>query len=615
MSNHNLTLSVNSMQTNQTVTVDDKGKWNSAANIIKNGKLSIVMPVHNLEQSIKNNIKTVRDTFSGKVPFEIIAVNDGSSDNTARELSDVAHSVPELKVVNLAYNSGKGAALKSGFRASTGHYILMLDGDLDLPPQQTPKLFDIMQSTGADIVIGSKMHPDSEINYPLQRRIMSRAYYFIVKVLIGLPVHDTQTGIKLFKRNAIQFALDRMLVKEFAFDLEVLAIAHSHGYKIAEAPVKLDFQMTWGFVRPKSLLRIITDTLAIFYRIKVLKYYQTIKDNPSFSENMLVSIIIACPAPTKYLDECLAGIQRQTYANYEVIILPDSASGKVWSEKIREIPTGPTRPAEKRNKGIQEAKGSIIAFIDDDAQPMADWLEHAVVYFSRPEIGAVGGPAITPPDELYMAKLGGLVYSNLLVSGKYRYRYEVGRVQESDDIPSCNLIVRADIAHSLGGFKTEYWPGEDTYMCLEIVHRLKKKMMYDPRIQVVHHRRSLFLPHLRQVGRYAMHRGYFAKKFPENSRRLAYMIPSLFVIGLIAGAIASYFAPVLRIPYMSCVIVYLFLTLLFSCNINPVTWIIVWLGVMLTHITYGIRFIVGLLANSMPGEVKSFDHPSEDIKT
>ena len=90
------------------------------------------------------------------------------------------------------------------------------------------------------------------------------------------------------------------------------------------------------------------------------------------------------------------------------------------------IPTGKVRPAEKRNIGINAAKGDLVAFIDDDAYPDAHWLEYAVKYFGDESIGAVGGPGVTPPGDGFLARAGGRVYYSLLVSGNYRYRYKAG---------------------------------------------------------------------------------------------------------------------------------------------------------------------------------------------
>jgi glycosyltransferase involved in cell wall biosynthesis len=587
--------------------------WDGARRQVGSGLLSVVMPAFNLGRVISANVKEVYATFCGQIPFELVVVDDGSTDDTKQELQKLSAEMPVLRTISLGRNMGKGAALKQGFEASRGNYVLLLDADLDLPPKQVSTFFDIMEREKADVVIGSKRHPDSRLDYPWYRRLMSGMYYALVKLLVQLPVKDTQTGIKLFKRETLDWAFPRMLVKQFAFDLEMLAIIHEKGYKIAESPVSLQFQGRLGCFRPQTVRQIMNDTLAVFYRLRLIHYYQTLRDMHMPVPPPLVSIVIAFPAPTPYLEEALHGIQRQTYENHEVLLLPNEPTGKVWPEGVREIPTGRIRPAEKRNIGIQQAGGSIVAFLDDDTFPVDNWLKQAVVYFSDDAIAAVGGPASTPANDPWLAMLGGRVYENPFVSGNYRYRYEPGRVKEVDDYPSCNLFVRTEVLRKIGGFRADFWPGEDTYLCLEIVQNLHRKIIYDPRVQVYHHRRKLFLPHLRQIGRYALHRGYFAKKFPSTSRKLSYMIPSLFVAGVVVGAVVSVCCPLCRLLYISALLLYAALTLMSSVSLNPLTWLLTWIGIVLTHAVYGVRFILGFMSSRMPGDVRRFDHLSENV--
>ncbi len=595
-------------------TESQSAQWNAAREQLAENKLSIIMPAYHLGASIAANIKHVHNLFSQHIPFEIIPVDDGSDDDTGNEIKRIAEELPDINPVILTDNSGKGAAMRAGFRASSGSYILLLDGDLDLPPSQVANFFEIMKQENVDTVIGSKRHPDSKLDYPWYRKLMSNIYYVLIKMLFGLPVHDTQTGIKLFKREVLEYVFPRMLVKRFAFDLEILAIANQQGFTVAEAPVTMEFHSTLGCASPRAIRNIMTDTLAIFYRLNILKYYQSIRDTYMPEPQPMVSIVVAYPAPSYQLEECLSGIAKQKYTNYEVILLPDNEHEPlpvIDPAKVRIIPTGKIRPAEKRNIGIDSANGEIVAFIDDDAFPTDDWLRKAVVNFSDNNVAAVGGPATTPTNDSFMAKLSGRVYANRLVSGNYVYRYIPERVRTTEDLPSCNLFVRTNVLRELGGFNTRYWPGEDSILCMDIVKKLNKLIIYDPWIHVYHHRRKLFLPHLRQVGRYALHRGYFARKFPATSRKLSYFIPSLFVIGLIAGALLSPICLICKWLYITVVSIYALLTFVAAISIRPHEWILTWLGIMLTHIVYGVRFLIGLLAYRMPTETSKFDHPSE----
>lgn len=576
------------------------------------GKLSIVMPAFRLAAVITENLERVCALFRGSVPFEVIIVDDGSSDATAARIRGLAAAHPEIKPLLLHSNSGKGAALMQGFTHSTGTHVLLLDADLDIPPEQTPVFFKIMRRRNADVVIGSKRHPRSRLDYPWQRRLASIVYYGMARLLVGVPVRDTQTGMKLFRRPALKYAFDRILVKHFAFDLEVLSILHNAGYRIAEAPVEIQFGDKIGCLNWSTVRKIIKDTLAIFYRLRILRYYQSLRPLKMPDPVPSVSVVIACPAPSRYLEECLAGLAGQTMKPTEIIVLPDRPHPDYpWPPGLRVVPTGPVRPARKRNLGIREARGEIVAFIDDDAAPLENWIERALPYFSSPEIGAVGGPAITPPREPPRAAAGGRVYANRLVSGKYRYRFLHDRVRESDDLPSCNLLARRNALEAIGGFRTDYWPGEDTLLCLALRRDLNLKIIYDPWVAVRHHRRALFRPHLRQIARYARHRGFFFRHFPETSRRVSYTLPSLFVLGLVLGPVAVLFLPALRPVYLGIVGFYLAATLLGSFDRRFKIWMLTWAGILATHLVYGTFFMLGLPARKMPEALTPFDHPSE----
>ena len=587
--------------------------WSAAKRILgHDGMISVVMPAYHLAATIADNVRCVRDLLAGAgLRFEIVAVDDGSADGTGEAVQAVAAESPEtVRAVVLPANGGKGNALRRGFAESHGSHVLLLDGDLDLLPEAIGGFFEVMEREGADIVIGSKRHPASVTDYPLRRRIASRVYYGLVSLLVGLPVTDTQTGMKLFRREALQYAFDRMLVKRFAFDLELLSIAYGHGYKVAEAPIRMHFGEKLGSLTPANVKSVMTDTLAVFYRLRVIRYYQHVVLSKLSDPPPRVSVVIACPAPSSFLDEALAGLAEQTLPPHEVIVLPDAPVAgdlRCGDIPVRVVPTGKVRPAEKRNLGIEAAEGDVVAFLDDDARPQPQWLAQACRHFSRREVGASGGPGVTPFREPHMAVLGGDVYASPLVSGGSRFRYVSERIRVVDDLPSCNLLVRTSLLREIGGYNTRYWPGEDTILCLDIVKR-GFLIIYDPWAVVGHHRRPLFGPHLRQIGRYAKHRGFFARKFPETSRRVSYMVPSLFVLGVAAGAPLAWRFPVLRWIYFGVLGLYAFATFAAAFHRKPLDWLAVWLGIVLTHVVYGVRFLQGVLFGRMPAEVRAFDH-------
>ena len=242
------------------------------------GKISVIMPAFNEAEVIKKNVLDTIITFKnfGK-EFEIIIIDDGSTDNTWQEIKEIAEKFTEVKATRNMQNYGKGRALKKGFRFATGDYVVFLDSDIDLHPAQLETFFDIMELDNTEVVIGSKRHPNSVLNYPLERKIISSVYFFLIKLMFGLPVRDTQTGLKLFKREVLEKIFPKIVVKAFAFDLEILANAHRLGYKIAEAPVHIDSKRKFGRIGIKEIFETWVDTLAIFYRMYILRFYDKVK--------------------------------------------------------------------------------------------------------------------------------------------------------------------------------------------------------------------------------------------------------------------------------------------------------------------------------------------------
>jgi hypothetical protein len=169
--------------------------------------------------------------------------------------------------------------VRFGIANSRGKIIGFIDSGMDLNPEYIQILLSDFKVKNADIIIGSKLHPDSKVTYPWQRIIMSWGYRSLVKTLFGLSISDTQVGLKFFKRKVLEFVLPRLIVKRYAFDIEILAVAHHLGYnRIFEGPIELKFK---GFssINTKSFWGIIYnmlyDTFAVFYRLKILHYYDS----------------------------------------------------------------------------------------------------------------------------------------------------------------------------------------------------------------------------------------------------------------------------------------------------------------------------------------------------
>jgi glycosyltransferase involved in cell wall biosynthesis len=259
--------------------------------------LSILMPAYNEAGSIAENACETVETMHGLgIDFEIVVIDDGSLDGTDAAASNALRAWPDhVRVVRCKRNEGKGNALICGAAYAKGDYVAFLDADMDLHPEQLATFFTIMNDRNADAVIGSKFHPESKVDYPVERRIYSFFYYLLVRSLFWLPLRDTQTGIKLFKREVLERVIPRVLVKRFAFDLELLANVHHLGYRIVEAPVTLNFQRVCNRVRLPAVWNVFLDTLAIFYRMRILRYYDRLERAPAKIDRVAGSHEIVVP--------------------------------------------------------------------------------------------------------------------------------------------------------------------------------------------------------------------------------------------------------------------------------------------------------------------------------
>jgi glycosyltransferase involved in cell wall biosynthesis len=240
-------------------------------------KLSIIIPAYNKGNSIfaviDQQIKQLKLTA---YDFEIIVVNDGSTDNTlekAVKAKAFNGNSDKIKIYHYPKNWGKGFALSYGFWKSTGNLVAFCDADLDLPAINLRVALAHMDQANSDIVLGSKRHPESKVNYPFIRRFMSFWYQVFIRLLFNLNVRDTQCGLKIFKREILETVIPKLVVKAFAFDLELLVVAKKYGFSnITESPIELNYKFN-STVSLRTVKRIIQDTLGIFYRKAILDFY------------------------------------------------------------------------------------------------------------------------------------------------------------------------------------------------------------------------------------------------------------------------------------------------------------------------------------------------------
>ncbi len=235
-------------------------------------KISVILPAYNEAPRIENCIRETIQALAGH-NFEIIVVDDGSQDNTRAAALAAAAETPCVQVLGYAENRGKGYALKYGFEHSNGDFVAFLDADMQIHPRQLLTLYQEMQARNANVVIGCKRYTESHVEYSPFRAFISVGYLWLVRLLFGLSLRDTQTGVKLFRREVLEQVWPRVSVKRFAFDLGLLVGALRFNYSIVEAPVDIvAIKDKPDRTSLRTLLRTFLDTLVIYYEFSFWKW-------------------------------------------------------------------------------------------------------------------------------------------------------------------------------------------------------------------------------------------------------------------------------------------------------------------------------------------------------
>ena len=240
--------------------------------------LSVIVPAYGEERTITQDIKRLEETLKKiRYSYEIIVVVDGrrTPDDRSYEHA-LAVSSKTVRVYGYEVNRGKGYAVRYGMARSSGNIVAFIDSGMEISPNSFSLALEHFEWYKADVIIGSKRHPASRVHYPLTRKILSVGYQCGVWVLFGLKVRDTQVGMKIFRRELLERVLPRLLVKRYAFDVEMLAVAYALGYRrMYEAPVEFhyDVDFTTNSANIRTILRMAWDTCAVYYRLVILRYY------------------------------------------------------------------------------------------------------------------------------------------------------------------------------------------------------------------------------------------------------------------------------------------------------------------------------------------------------
>jgi glycosyltransferase involved in cell wall biosynthesis len=232
--------------------------------------ISIIIPVYNEESKITSLLTHMIDVLNeALLDYELIVINDGSTDKTEQFILEQERLDKRVKVLSYEQNKGKGHAVRLGVLNSTGDVVSFLDGDLDISPFELKNY--VKELEGCDLVIASKAHPLSVISAPFVRKMLSKIFSILVRLAVGINIKDTQSGLKVGNGNALRKIFNIMLVKRYAFDVEMLAIASRLNLKIKESPINISLDCSF---KPREIVKMFIDVLAISYRLRIIRFYQ-----------------------------------------------------------------------------------------------------------------------------------------------------------------------------------------------------------------------------------------------------------------------------------------------------------------------------------------------------
>lgn len=240
--------------------------------------LSIAIPCYKEEKIIASTVENLTSVLKDTgLEYEIICVIDGMLDNTYSIVKKL--KIPHLRIYAYEKNHGKGYAVRYGMARAKGDVIGFMDAN-GINPASLNMLLQHFYWYNADIIIGSKRHPASKVDYPPLRRLMSFMSQMASRLLFDIQIRDTQVGIKLFKREVLVRTLPRLVVTDWAFDIEMLAVPHYLGYtNIFESPIELEGSIskeTSAVVSKglfKNMIRAALDASAVFCRLRILHFY------------------------------------------------------------------------------------------------------------------------------------------------------------------------------------------------------------------------------------------------------------------------------------------------------------------------------------------------------
>ena len=315
----------------------------------------------------------------------------------------------------------------------------------------------------------------------------------------------------------------------------------------------------------------------------------------------IFSIIIALHVMNDKFFEDLKRFKKLNFSSYEIIIITDKhVNFFLKNSQIRVVePKKNIKLGEKRDLGYRVSRGDYCAYIDDDAYPEKNWLRNAYKIFqSNNRIAAVGGPNVNPPHDPFWNNISGIILSSYLTTGEQQYRFRPVRRYDDKELQGVNMIIKKSVLKKLGGFTNTFNYGDDTKIINDI-RKLGYIAVSDPSVIVYHHRRIFPFAHLRQIYLMGKHRGYFVRKYPETSAPI-YFLPVILAWGLVMAIVLFCVFSVLRLPIFGLFTIFYIAGVLSVFRYSKLLHaLIAGLGIITTHLIYGVSFFFGYITKSM----------------
>jgi GT2 family glycosyltransferase len=325
--------------------------------------------------------------------------------------------------------------------------------------------------------------------------------------------------------------------------------------------------------------------------------------------NVLYSFIVPFKEFNDYVIENVESIRMQTKQNWEIILLPNNQTNlsHINDERIVISSTGNKTPGEKRDQGARIARGDYLIFLDDDSFLDKNYLNILETLTNVENFDVLGGPGITPEHNTFWQKVSGAVFISKFTGGNPQRYFPVDDIDFVDDWPTVNLVVKKAIFEKVGGFENKFWPGEDTYFCFKLLEK-GYKIRYKKNLIVFHHRRTNLRQHLLQIGQYGYHRGFFTRKYPLNSRKLRYFVPSIITSLLTTSFVLYLTNPTFKPFVMTIVVSYLVIIFIASIKLINRYSLKLYLAtipyIIFTHFYYGFRFIEGFFSRNIKSKLR-----------